>query len=152
MRRGGEAWGGAALRAIRPREASIFACFVDAVVAPDGRLPAVRDTDAVLAFDAHLRAAPRANRAAMRLALYVLELAPLALGRGERLRRLRPAQRQAVLDGLERRPASAAAVQALRGLAQLCYYGDAAVLLRLGYDADAVVARGRELRTREVRW
>jgi hypothetical protein len=141
-----------ALLAMTPREASIFACFADTVVAPGGGLPAVRDTDAAFAFDDHLRAAPTVNRAGLRLVLLALELAPLALGFGARLRRLAPAQREAVLARLESSPVAAAALQALRGLAQLSYYGDAAVLRQLGYDAEAVVARGRELRAREVRW
>jgi hypothetical protein len=156
MRHGDSVPGGVrgpgALRAIRPREASIFACFADTVVAPGGGLPAVRETDAAFAFDAQLRAAPPANRAGLRLVLLALELAPLALGFGARLRRLAPVQREAVLARLERSAVVAAALQALRGLAPLRYYGDPGVLRQLGYDADAVVARARDLRAQEVRW
>lgn len=141
-----------ALQAIGPREASVFACFADTVVAPGDGLPQVRDTDAAFAFDAQVSAAPAANRAALRVALLGLELAPLALGFGARLRRLDRMRRTAVLARLERNPALAGALQALRGLAQLCYYGDVRVLAQLGYDADAVVARGRALRREEVRW
>jgi hypothetical protein len=141
-----------ALHAIAPREASVFACFTDAVVAPGGGLPEVRETDAALAFDTQMQAAPAANRTVLRVALLALELAPLALGFGKRLRRLDRREREAVLERLERSAPLAAALQALRGLAQLCYYGDPGVLARLGYDADAVVARGRRLRREEVRW
>jgi len=36
-------------------------------------------------------------------------------------------------------------------VAQLAYYGDDAVMLRLGYDAEANLQRGRELRAKEGR-
>ena len=39
----------------------------------------------------------------------------------------------------------------LRRLAAHCYYGDAAVMRTLGYDADAVIARARALRLAEGR-
>jgi hypothetical protein len=141
-----------ALRALTPREASVFACFTDTVVAPEDGLPAVRDTDAALAFDAQLRAAPGANRVALRIGLLAIELAPLALGFGRRYRRLTRVGRAAVLERLDGTAVVGGPLQALRGLAQLCYYGDAAVLDRLGYDAGAVVERGRALRREEARW
>ena len=40
------------LESLTPREASIFACVCDTVVAPEPVLPPVRDTDAVAFFDA----------------------------------------------------------------------------------------------------
>jgi len=42
-------------------------------------------------------------------------------------------------------------VRLFKGVACLSYYGDDAVMLQLGYDADANVRRGRELRAREGR-
>ena len=39
----------------------------------------------------------------------------------------------------------------LRRLAAHCYYGDAAVMRALGYDADAVITRARALRLAEGR-
>ena len=39
----------------------------------------------------------------------------------------------------------------MQGFGQLAYYGDDRVMLRLGYDAEANVARGRELRARDGR-
>jgi hypothetical protein len=140
-----------ALRVLRPREASIFAALVDIVVAPVPPLPPVHRTDAAFALDANLAAAPRANRLGLRAALLALELAPLALGHGRRLRRLGPEQRTAVLAGIERGPLTGL-VKALRTLAHLSYYGDPAVLLLIGYNADAVVARGADLREKELRW
>ena len=44
----------AELRALSGREASIFACVTDTVVAPADGLPPVRDTDAVRFFDERL--------------------------------------------------------------------------------------------------
>jgi hypothetical protein len=137
---------------LRLREADIFTCFADTVVAPRDGLPPVHATDAARALDAHLAAVPPANRVALRWALLALELAPRGLGFGARLRRLPAASRTAALERLDANPLAGPALKALRGLAQLCYYGDEAVLAQLGYDADAVVARGRELRRTEARW
>jgi hypothetical protein len=139
------------LGVLRPREASIFAAFVDTVVAPSPPLPPVHATDAAFALDANLAAAPAANRLAVRAALLALELAPLALGRGHRLRRLSAEGRTSVLQTLEHGPL-AGGVQGLRALAHLSYYGDPGVMRQFGYDADAIVARAGALREREVRW
>lgn len=46
-----------------------FTALVERTVRPAGALPRVEDTDAVAAFDAWLRAAPRANRLALRALL-----------------------------------------------------------------------------------
>jgi hypothetical protein len=103
------------------REAQRFAALVEAAVRPGPDLPPVAQTDAVAAFDAWLRAAPRANRLVMRA---LLRVPPRHAGPiGELLLRL----------------------------AAYCYYGDAEVMRRLGYDADAVVARAASLRAAEGR-
>jgi hypothetical protein len=102
------------------REAERFAALVEGTVRPGGDLPPVRETDAVAAFDAWLRAAPRLNAWVLRAALLV-------------------------------HPHVVALDDALRRLAAHCYYGDPAVMRRLGYDADAVVARAAELRAAEGR-
>jgi hypothetical protein len=141
-----------ALRAIGRREASIFACLCDVVVAPRPPLPAVRDTDAAPAFDASLARAPRLNRLALRAGLLALEVAPLALGFGARLRRLTPPERAAALARLEGWASVAPLFRALRGMAHLSYYGDLRVLNELGYDPAAIVARAAILRERERRW
>lgn len=98
------------------REAERVAALIDRTVRPGGELPPVRDTDAVAAFDGLLRAAPRANRWALRALLRV-----------------------------PRPP------ELLVRLAAHCYYGDAGVMRRLGYDADAIVARAALLRAAEGR-
>lgn len=141
------------MRTITPREASIFACFTDTVVAPEPHLPPVEQTDAAEFFDRWLTLAPRLNAAALRVAVGALELGPLALGYRRRLRRLTPEQRVHYLRRIEksRSPHLRQAAKALKGIAFLCYYGDDGLLRRLGYDADANVRRARDLRLREGR-
>src|SRR5688572_27142496 len=76
--------GMAPLAVLSPREASIFACLADTVVAPEPLLPPVRETDAVAFFDRWMARAPRGNRIALRALLYSLEVGPRALGFGGR--------------------------------------------------------------------
>jgi hypothetical protein len=102
------------------REAALFTRLVEDVVRPGGLLPPVRQTDAVAAFDAWLRAAPRLNRLLLRGVLRT-EGRPEALG------------------------------EVLRRIAAHCYFGDAEVMRRLGYDADEVVRRAAALRIAEGR-
>ena len=141
------------LEVLTPREASIFACLCDTVVAPEPLLPAVAQTDAVFAFDRWLAQAPRANRAALRGLLYLAELAPWALGTRRRLRGLPAADRARALRAAEgdRRPAVRQLTKLVKGMAFLSYYGDDRVMLGLGYDAEANLRRARELRAREGR-
>jgi hypothetical protein len=133
------------------REANVFACLAETVVAPGGGLPPLARTDALSFLGRYLRAAPRLNRAGLRALLLAVEVGPLALGYGARLRRLRPADRVAYLERLDRGRLAPLA-QALEMLAKLAYYGDDGVMRSLGYDADAVVERGRRLRREEARW
>ena len=141
------------MKALTPREASIFACFTDAVVAPEPALPPVRETDAVEFFDDWMARAPRFNRTGMRALLYALELSPLATGSRKRLRRLDRAGRARWLAAIEHapRPELRLVFKLMKGAAQLSYWGDDRLMLRVGYDADANVRRGRELRLREGR-
>ena len=141
------------LRALTPREASIFACVCDAVVAPEPVLPPVRQTDAVTYFDDWMARAPALNRIAMRAMLYVAELSPLATGSGARLRRLDREARTRWLRAVERAPSGQVRLVAklVKSAAQLSYYGDDRVLARCGYDADANLARGRALRVEQGR-
>ena len=141
------------LQAITPREASIFACLCDTVVAPEPVLPPVRSTDAALFFDRWMARSPRVNRLALRVLLHAVELAPLALGFGRRLRRLEPAARADCLARAERAgpPPLRQLTKLIEGMALLAYYGDDRVMLEIGYDAEANLRRGRELRIREGR-
>jgi len=138
---------------LTPREASIFACVTDTVVAPAPLLPPVRDTDAVAAFDRWLEQSPRLNRVGLRALFYAAELAPALVGFQARLRRLPEHDRAAFLKRAEGagHPVVRGLVKVVKGLTCLTYYGDDAVMRGLGYDADANVRRGRELRARERR-
>jgi hypothetical protein len=141
------------LAVLTPREASIFACLVDTVAAPEPLLPPVAQTDAAFFFDRWMAASPRANAAAMRVLLYVIELMPRFIGYGARLRRLPVPERVRYLRAVERNPNPRLRqlTKLVKGAALLSYYGDDAIMRRLGYDADANLARGRELRAREGR-
>jgi hypothetical protein len=141
------------LRVLTGREASIFACLTDTVVAPEPVLPPVRETDAVASFDAWLVRSPRLNRVALRALLYAVELGPRLAGFGRRLRGLGEEERARLLDAAEHARAAPLrqAVKLVEGLAFLSYYGDDRVMVGLGYDANANLSRARELRTREGR-
>ena len=143
----------AELRVLSGREASIFACLTDTVVAPEPVLPPVRETDAVAFFDDWLGLLPGPNRAGMRALLWAAELSPLATGHGARLRQLDRARRTQWLRGVERAPVTQLRLLAklIVSAAQLSYYGDDAVLGQLGYDPGANLERGRQLRLAEGR-
>ena len=141
------------LAALSPREASIFACLCDTVVAPEPVLPPVRDTTAVAFFDTWLARSPRLNRIALRGLLYLVEVAPRGLGARSRLRRLSPDERALALAAAESagNPHARQLLKLIKGMAFLAYYADDSVMLRLGYDAEANVRRAREVRAREAR-
>jgi hypothetical protein len=141
------------LRTISPREASIFACLTDTAVAPEPLLPPVHQTDATAFFDDWMTLAPKLLANGVRALLYVLEMAPLALGYGGRMRRLPAARRADFLRRFERAPVVQVrqVAKLLKSMAFLSYYGDDRVMLRCGYDAEANLRRGRELRAREGR-
>lgn len=133
------------------RERRVVGALVDWAVAPRAPLPDVRDTDAVDAFERLLERSPAPQRVALRAALLALELLPLASRSRRPLGHLSTAERNAAFARLERGRLGAAG-SALARVAALVYYGDAAVQRMLGYDADAVVARGRSIRAAEGRW
>ena len=138
---------------LAPREASIFACLVDTVAAPEPLLPPVAQTDCAFAFDRWMAASPALNSRGMRALLLALEVMPLAMGFGRRFRRLPVDERARFVKKLERSPNQhlRQLVKVLKGAAFLSYYGDDAVMKRIGYDAHANVERGRALRIREGR-
>jgi hypothetical protein len=139
--------------AISQREASIFACVCDTMVAPEPALPPVRETDAVEFFDGWLARSSRLHRLGLRALLYAVELGPRGLGLGGRLRQLSSRERGRALEVAERAgsPKVRQLVKALKGMAFLSYYGDDGVLHRLGYDPDERVRRGLRLRAEEGR-
>lgn len=134
-----------------PREADIFTCIVDTVVAPGPGMLRVRDTDACTAFDDTLRSAPKLNATGLRALLYVVELAPLAMGERRRMRRLDRDARVRILERLAT-TRLAPAIEGLRALAAFSYYGDDRITAGYGWHPDEIVARGRALRTAEARW
>ena len=143
----------AQLAVLSPREASIFACLADTVVAPEPVLPPLRDTDAVAFFDRMMGRAPRVKRVALRTLLYALETGPRLLGFGARMRTLTPERRADYLRAVEqnRLPQLRQLGKLMQGLGQLAYYGDDQVMLRSGYDAEANIARARAVRERDGR-
>jgi len=138
---------------LAPREASIFACLVDAVAAPEPLLPPVAQTDCAYAFDRWMAASPALNARGMRGLLLALEVMPVARGYKRRFRQLDVAGRARFLEEIERSSNRQLRqlVKLMKGAAFLAYYGDDAVMRRVGYDAAANVQRGRELRTLEGR-
>jgi hypothetical protein len=139
------------MSAVSPREANVFACLVDTIVAPGGSLPGLAQTDALEFLDGYLAASPRPNRAGVRALLHALEVGPRTLGYGARLRQLPRERRLEFLDTVARSRAGAA-LQGLEVMAKMAYYGDDGVMRTLGYDPDAVVERAREIRMAEARW
>ncbi|MFL5896432.1 MAG: hypothetical protein ACJ76Z_15125 [Thermoleophilaceae bacterium] len=141
------------LTVLTPREASIFACLVDTVVAPEPLLPPVARTDAAFFFDRWMAASPTPNAIAMRALLYAVELLPLAFGFRRRFRRLPVPDRARYVKAVEhsRNSQVRQVAKLVKGAAFLSYYGDDAIMSRLGYDADANLARGRELRAAQGR-
>ena len=141
------------MKALTNREASIFACVCDAVVAPEPVLPPVRETDAVAFFDDWMARSPALNRIGLRALLYAIELSPLAMREGGRLRRLDRAARTRWLHAVERAPNAQVKLVAklVKGAAQLSYYGDDRVSVRCGYDPEANLERARALRIAEGR-
>ena len=133
------------------REANVFACLVDTVVAPGGALPALARTDAMGFLEGYLAASPRLNRLGVRVLLHALDAGPRLLGFGARFRGLPAERRLAFLNAVGRSPAGLA-LQGIEVMAKMAYYGDDGVMRSLGYDADAVVERARELRVAEGRW
>jgi hypothetical protein len=141
------------LKALTPREASIFACLVDTAVAPEPLLPPVAQTDCAFYFDRWLCHSPRQNRVGLKAVLWALELGPLAGGFRHRMRRLSEPERIRWLHTIEKSRHSPVrqVVKLIKGAAFLSYYGDDAIMRRIGYDADANVARGRRLRAEQGR-
>lgn len=141
------------LQVLTPREASMFASLADAMIAPEPLYPAVRETTAVFFFDDWLaRSAPQ-NRFAFRSLIWAGELLPLALGFRGRLRQLQPARREQFVERVSssRNFVAQSAIKLMKTAAMLSYYGDDGVLHAAGYDPEALLERGRELRAKEGR-
>ena len=144
---------GVTLQTISPREASIFACLADTAIAPEPVLPPVHETDAAFFFDEWITRSPKLIANGLRLLLYAIEIAPVALGFGKRMRKLDVADRAEFLRRFEKAPVIQIrqVAKLMKSAAFLAYYGDDRIMLRCGYDAEANLRRGRELRRTEGR-
>jgi hypothetical protein len=149
----GSADSGERLVCLAPREASIFACLVDTVGAPEPLLPPVAQTDCALFFDRWMAASPRLNARGMRGLLLALELMPFVYGFTARFRRLPVGERVRFIEAVERSRSRQLRqlVKVLKGAAFLAYYGDDRVMQQIGYDAEANLQRARALRLAEGR-
>jgi hypothetical protein len=138
---------------LAPREASIFACLVDTVAAPEPLLPPVAATDCAFAFDRWMAASPALNARGMRALLLALEVMPLAMGFRQRFRRLPVDERARFVSRVEHSSNKhlRQLTKVLKGAAFLAYYGDDDVMRRVGYDAQANVERARRLRAEQGR-
>jgi hypothetical protein len=138
---------------LAPREASIFACLVDTLAAPEPVLPPVAQTDCAFAFDRWMAASPAVNARGMRALLLALEVMPVTMGFGHRFRRLPVHERAHFFQKVEHSPNKhlRQLTKVLKGAAFLAYYGDDNVMRRIGYDAQANVDRARALRAKEGR-
>jgi hypothetical protein len=138
---------------LAPREASIFACLVDTVAAPEPLLPPVARTDCAFAFDRWMAAGPVVNAYGMRALLLAIEVMPLFMGYGHRFRRMPGEDRTRFVKAIERSSNVhlRQLVKVLKGAAFLAYYGDEHVMRLVGYDPVSNVERARALRALEGR-
>jgi hypothetical protein len=142
-----------ALKALRPREAAVFAGLADAYCRPQPELPPVPETDAVAFIDALAASSRPLNRIAFKLILRGVDLTPRLSGQRARFTALGAERRAQFVQSLERSRWTLVQTlsRLLKTLTVMAYYGDPRVLGQIGYDADANLARARDLRTREGR-
>jgi len=139
--------------ALTARERTIFAALADSYCAPEPALPAVAQTDALAFVDRLVAGSPRVNRIGFRVILRALDLAPLVRGFGSTFSRLPSARRGDFLRSLDKSRWLLPRVTSnlLKTIAIMSYYGDDRVLLAVGYDREANLARARSLRREEGR-
>jgi hypothetical protein len=128
----------------------VFAALTDSYCAPVHRPVGLSDATA---FAQELAAvSPAVNRIGFRVILRLVDLAPFPRRR-RRFTALARAQRDEFLRGLDcsRWFILRTAGRLLKTVTMMSYYGDREVLLAIGYDPDANLARGRALRAREGR-
>jgi hypothetical protein len=145
--------GRSAAKALRPREAAVFASLTEIYCRPGQALPPVAATDAVTFIDEFGARSRALNRIGFRVILWLVELAPLVRGYGATFTRLAADRQAQFVRALDRSRLQLLQVgfRLLKTLAVMSYYGDPGVLRAIGYDAEANVARGRALRRAEGR-
>lgn len=113
------------------REARIFTCLADTLLAPVPPLPPVDETDAAEVFGEWLAHFPVATRWGLRSFMVAIELAPRLTG--PPWHALPPGERLARLDRIRRLPNGSLLLDALRAACGSSYYGDRSVSAALGY-------------------
>jgi hypothetical protein len=142
-----------ALRALKPREAEIFAAIADSYCSPEPTLPPVRQTTAIAFVDDLAARSSRVNRIGFRLILRIVDLVPLVRGYRARFTGLAAERRTEFVHSLDSSRWSIVRVlgRLLKTIAVMSYYGDERVLRSTGFDPHALVARGQALRKKEKR-
>jgi hypothetical protein len=141
------------LKALKPREAEIFAGLADSYCGPEPALPPVAQTSALAFVDDMLARSGRVNRIGFRVILRIVNLVPLLRGFRGRFTNLTPARRTDFVHGLDKSRWAIVRIlgRLLKTLAVMSYYGDEGVLRSNGFDPHAIVARGQALRKEEKR-
>ncbi len=145
--------GRTAAKALRPREAAVFASLTEVYCRPEPTFPSLAATDAVAFIDAFAARSRILNRIGFRVILWAVELAPLVRGYGGTFTRLAADRQAQFVRSLDRSRWQLLQVgfRLLKTLTLMSYYGDVAVLRTTGYDPEANIARGRALRRAEGR-
>jgi hypothetical protein len=143
----------AVLKALKPREAQIFAGLTDSYCGPEPALPPVGQTSAVEFVDALVARSGRVNRIGFRAILRIVDFVPLIRGYRTRFTKLTPRRRTEFVRGLEASRWAIVRVlgRLLKTIAVMSYYGDEHVLHSSGFDPQAIVARGQAIRREEGR-
>jgi hypothetical protein len=143
----------AGLKALKPREAEIFAGLADSYCGPAPALPPVGETSAVAFVDDLVDRSGRVNRIGFRLILRIVDFVPLVRGYRARFTGLAPARRTEFVHSLDRsRWAIVRALgRLLKTIAVMSYYGDEQMLRSSGFDPRAIAARGRAIRKEHQR-
>jgi hypothetical protein len=141
------------LKALKPREAEIFAGLADSYCSPEPALPPVAQTTAIAFVDDLAARSSRVNRIGFRLILRIVDLVPLVRGYRARFTSLAATRRTEFVRSLDCSRWSIVRIlgRLLKTIAVMSYYGDERVLRSTGFDPHAIIARGQALRREEQR-
>jgi hypothetical protein len=141
------------LKALKPREAEIFAGLADSYCGPEPALPPVAQTSAIAFVDDMIARSGRVNRIGFRVILRIVDLVPLVRGYRARFTRLAAARRTEFVRGLESSRWSIVRIlgRLLKTIAVMSYYGDDGISRSTGFDPQGIIARGQALRKEEER-
>jgi hypothetical protein len=141
------------LKALKPREAEIFAGLAESYRGPEPGLPPVAETSAIAFVDEMIARSGRVNRIGFRIILRIIDLVPLLRGYGRRFTSLTAPRRTEFVQGLEKSRWRIVRIlgRLLKTISVMSYYGDDRVLQANGFNPRAIVARGQALRREEQR-